>query len=150
MKLEINLERISELAIERKEENTSFKNFLVTQNVEEIDIIVQRISEEVNEKIDCTECGNCCANLRPIATYEEMSPFVTDENFDAYKYLKSFSCKKLEDKKCTDYLNRPQECKSFPYMDRKNYIKRTHEILQNYEICPIVFNVFEQLKTELA
>jgi hypothetical protein len=34
-------------------------------------------------------------------------------------------------------------------MDRTNFVNRTVGILQNYEICPIVFNVYESLKIEL-
>lgn len=30
-----------------------------------------------------------------------------------------------------------------------NFVTRTHELLQNYEICPFVFRVFEALKKEL-
>jgi hypothetical protein len=151
MKLEINLKKIAETAVEKNEENRSFATYLKQQNLEEIDKIAHRLSEKITDAIDCVACGSCCNNLRPIATREAVGQFVVEEKIDEYMYLERFSCKNLDVdcKSCTAYLDRPQECRDFPYMDRNNFVNRTHGILQNYEICPIVFNVYESLKTEL-
>jgi hypothetical protein len=151
MNLEINLKKIAETAVEKKEENLSFESYLKKQTVEEVDEIAHRLSEKITEAIDCVACGSCCNNLRPVATREDVGQFVVEEKIDEYMYLESFSCKNLDVdcKTCTTYLDRPQECRDFPYMDRSNFANRTVGILQNYEICPIVFNVYESLKKEL-
>lgn len=149
MGLQKDLTKITEIAIENRNENISFGAFLKVQNSDKIDEIVHQLNNEVTPKIDCLECGNCCKNLRPIATEKAMSPFVEPKNMQAYKYLKEFACKNLDGNKCTIYKDRPSECSSFPYLDRNKFVTRTNELIQNYEICPIVFNVFEQLKEEL-
>lgn len=149
MNLEINLKKIAETAKQKQEVNTSFANFLKVQDSDKVDEIVHRLSDRITPKIDCLECGNCCKNLRPIATVKEMSPFVEPENMEAFKYLKEFACKNLDGNACTVYLDRPEECRQYPYMHRDKFVTRTHELLLNYEICPIVFNVFEGLKKEL-
>lgn len=147
--LEINLKIIAETAKQKQQDNTSFAEYLKVQNPEKIDKIVHQLSDIITPKIDCLECGNCCHNLRPIATFEEMSPFVESKNYEAFKYLKGFACKNLDGKACTIYMDRPEECREYPYMHRNKFVTRTNELIQNYEICPIVFNVFEALKKEL-
>jgi Fe-S-cluster containining protein len=149
MSLEANLKNITEIAKQKAEENSAFKGYLKVQNVEEVDTIVQTLNHKITPQIDCTDCGNCCANLRPAATRETLIKFVKEEEIDKYMYAESMVCKNLVDKKCTVYSDRPDECKSFPYMDRKNFVNRTTGTFQNYEICPIVFNIIETLKTEL-
>ena len=149
MKIEINLETIAETAKQKLKENISFTHFLAVQDSDKVDKIMHRLNDEITPKIDCLDCGNCCRNLRPVANNEVLSQFVEPENIEAYKYLKGFACKNLDCNACTIYLDRPQECRSFPYLDRGNFVNRTYELLQNYEICPIVFNAFEGLKKEL-
>lgn len=149
MNLEKNLNKISEVAKQKKEENVSFASFIKVQNSDKLDTIIHELSNNVTPKIDCLECGNCCKNMRPIATKEALEPFVEPENIEAYKYLREFACKNLDGNKCKIYLDRPTECSEYPYLHRDKFVTRTHELLQNYEICPIVFNVFELLKKEL-
>ena len=149
MRLEINLKNIKQAAQEKKQENISFSTYLKVQDSEKVDKIMHRLNDEVTPKIDCLACGNCCKNLRPVATEEVLQDFVTPENMEAFKYSESFACKNLDGNACTVYTCRPKECRSYPYLDRDKFVTRTHELLQNYEVCPIVFNVFEQLKTEL-
>tara|TARA_R110002049_G_scaffold194392_3_gene363281 strand:+ start:188 stop:655 length:468 start_codon:yes stop_codon:yes gene_type:complete len=147
--LEINLEKIAKAAIEKQKENVSFGNFLKTQDSKAVDDIVHRLDQEITPKIDCLACGNCCRNLRPVVTEEAMSPFVEPKNMEAYKYLKGFTCKNLDCNSCTIYEERPEECRQYPYLHRDQFVERTSELIQNYEVCPIIFNVFEQLKEEL-
>ncbi|MDY0101877.1 MAG: YkgJ family cysteine cluster protein [Lentimicrobium sp.] len=150
MKLETNIENIAEIAERKRNENISFSSYLKGQDIGKIDEIVHRLYEEIGPQIDCLSCGNCCLNLRPVATDKVLSLFVEPENIEEFKYLMSFPCKNLSGKKCTIYSERPEECRSYPYMHRDKFVERTHEILQNYEICPIVFNIFELLKKELG
>ena len=150
MKLEINTKNIEQIAKQRVDENTSFARFLKNQDWEKVDQMVHRLYAEIAPQIDCLECGNCCQNLRPVATDEVLRIFVEPENIENYRYLQAFPCKNLDGKKCTIYSERPEECREYPYMHRDKFVERTHEVLQNYEICPIVFNIFEHLKIELA
>jgi hypothetical protein len=149
MKIEENLDIIASIALEKAVENTSFATYLKAQDANEIDLVVERLNATITPQVSCTDCGQCCRSMRPEASYEAMSPFVTDENYEAFKYLKGITCKHLVDSKCTVYLERQQVCKDFPYMDVPGFSGRTVGIFQNYEICPIVFNIVEHLKVEL-
>lgn len=148
-KLELDLKTIEQIAIQRKAENIAFQTYLKTQASVKIDKIVHRLYKEVQIQIDCRDCGNCCQNLRPIASHKELRKFVAKENIESFMYLESMPCMHHVNKKCTDYLNRPEECKLYPYLDQDNFIEKTYSALQNYGICPHVFNVLELLKTEL-
>ena len=149
MKLEINLNNIKQFASKKQQENNTFASYLKIQDSEKVDAIMHKLSNEITSQIDCLKCGNCCNNLRPIANDEILKQFVEPRNIQKYKYLKEFSCKNLDGNACKVYENRPLECREFPYLHRDKFVTRTHELLQNYEICPIVFNVFERLKKEL-
>lgn len=149
MSLELNLIKIAHLAEQNQAENHSFGKYLKQQNLQQIDQIVHRLNKTISNSISCVDCGNCCRNLRPIATDEALLPFVLPENIATYKYLKEFTCKNLACNRCSVYDERPEECRQYPYLHRDNFVNRTGEIIQNYEICPIVFNVVEQLKVEL-
>ena len=149
MKLEINLKNIAQIAKQKEAENIAFSSYLKGQDLEKVDEIVHRLYEEIEPQIDCLECGNCCHNLRPVATDEVLRQFVEPKNIEEFRYAQSFACKNLDGKKCTVYLERPEECREYPYMHRDKYVERTHELRQNYEICPIVYNIFELIKKEL-
>lgn len=149
MQLEVDLKKIQQITKQKEEENLSFHNFLKAQDSGKIDAIVQRLDKEVTPLISCLECGNCCLNLRPIATDEILGKFVPEKDIDSVRYEMSFACSHLDGKKCTIYEERHNECRSFPYLDKDGFVKRFLGMLQNYEICPIVFNTIELLKKEL-
>lgn len=147
--LEIDLEKLAQEAIDKEDENIAFQVYLNEQDSDAVDVVVAKLNAEITPAISCVECGNCCVNLRPIASREEVGQFVHAEDIDKYMYADHFACVHQVDKKCTKYLERSQECRDFPYMDRDKYTSRTYGVLLNYPNCPIVYNIFEQLKVEL-
>ena len=151
MRLETNLQTIENASIEKYDENKSFRSYLDAQENEKVDELVRKIEQQVTPAIDCVECGSCCNNLRPLASHAELSKFLKPEDIEENMYAERFSCTHLDKdcKSCTQYLDRPSECREFPYMDRPNFAKRMPGILQNYAICPIVFNIVEELKKEM-
>jgi Fe-S-cluster containining protein len=165
MELELNLDVIKRLGKEREEENFDFRAFLKGQDFDEVDEIVHRLHEEIFSQIDCTECGNCCNSLRPSITNKEIDrlskidkisakdfekAFVELDELDKTKYLQDAPCKYLKDKKCTLYAERPETCRSYPHTHKEGFISRLYGVIDNYEICPIVFNLYEHLKVELG
>lgn len=148
-KFESDLKYIEQIAKEKQDENISFQTHLKVQDSKKIDKIVHRLYKEVESQIDCRDCGNCCQNLRPIASHKELSQFVAEENIESLMYAESIQCMHHKDKVCTDYLNRPEECRLFPYLGEDDFITKTYSAIQNYRICPHVYNVYEGLKTEL-
>jgi len=162
--LEINIEKIARLAEQREDENYRFRVFLKGQEDDKIDIMVHKMDKEIRSQIDCKECGNCCIHLHPSVTDEEIETLsrldhhtpieyvaknIVNDNSENMKYLKDTPCKYLHDKKCSIYLERPEDCKSYPHTQKEHFIHRTYSMIDNYGICPIVFNLFEQLKMEL-
>jgi Fe-S-cluster containining protein len=59
-------------------------------------------------------------------------------------------CPFLADNQCTNYAYRPENCRSYPHLHKKDFVSRLFGVIDNYEICPIVFHVVEQLKIELG
>ncbi|MBN2778678.1 MAG: YkgJ family cysteine cluster protein [Bacteroidales bacterium] len=149
MKIETSVEKIRQIAIDRNDENRSFREFLQLQNPDDIDKIVHALDAEITPLFSCVECGVCCNNVRPIATDEEMLKFVDEDKIDELRYEPGIVCKHLDGKKCTIYADRYDHCKQFPYLDQVGFVRRFSGVLFNYELCPIVFNVVEQLKLKL-
>lgn len=149
MKIEKDIEYIKQFAKQEYANNHTFRKFLEGQDSDKVDAIVFKLDKEITPQIECVECGNCCKNIRPIATDEVLINFVPRERIEEVKYLHSFQCSHQLDKKCTKYEDRYEDCRTFPYLYRDKFASRMIGILQNYEMCPIVFNVVEQLKVEL-
>ncbi len=163
-RLELNIEKIASISEQKEDENYNFRVFLKGQDFEKIDKIVHRLDKEISSLIDCTKCGNCCRSLKPGLTETEIdklsridnltksefiAKFVETDDLDGTKYLKDTPCKYLSENICSIYANRPENCKTYPYTQKPQFISRTLTMIENYGICPIVFNLFEQLKEEL-
>lgn len=151
----------------REKENLDFRFYLKIHDLssEKIDAIVHRILAEVVQKIDCTKCGNCCEKIQPILDDEDIVTFASglmmpenkfraqyltrDKNIHPSSIFKALPCPFLEAQKCSNYDSRPKECRSYPHLHKTDFTSRLYGVLQNYGICPIVFNVLERLKTEL-
>ena len=168
MKIEKDLKTIERIAKEKEEENWDFRAFLkqLDMEMDELDSIVHRINDEVSAQIDCTECGNCCKQVRPSLDEEDISRFAFglkisgDELREEYlaqdsdepsKHLfNALPCPFLADNMCTNYECRPKACSSYPHLHKDKFVTRLWGVVENYAICPIVFNVYERLKNELG
>lgn len=163
--MELDIDIIKRLSEERKDENFDFRAFLKGQDSDEVDRIVHQLHDEIVAQIDCGECGNCCNTLRPGLTDKEIDrlseidkislkdfekKYIELDDFEKIKYLKDTPCKYLKDKKCTIYPDRSIECRSYPHTHKDEFISRLLGVIENYEICPIVFNLYERLKSELG
>ena len=150
------------MAKERDEENWEFRAFLKQYDMapKEIDAIVHRITDEVTSQIDCTKCANCCKQIRPILDKDDVSKLALglkialpefqeqylsqDEENKSKHRFNELPCPFLRNDQCSHY-----DCRSYPHLHKKDFVSRLWGVVANYEICPIVFNVYEQLKTEL-
>lgn len=145
-----------------EKENWKFRAFLkqLDIEIEELDSIVHRITDEVSAKIDCTECGNCCKNIRPALDEDDITNFasglkmsidefrekyLTAEPDDPSEYLfNALPCPFLVNNMCSNYECRPKACASYPHLHKEEFVFRLWDVVDNYSICPIVFNVKEK------
>jgi Fe-S-cluster containining protein len=161
MYIETNLSKIRRIAAEREDENYRFRRFLKSKDSEKVDDIVHRLHKKIVPLIDCTTCGNCCYCLRLKINDEDINVLAHLENISPEEYqtgyceedeedicLKDVPCRYLDGKKCRIYENRPQQCREFPYTNKKDFIFRLLGMIRFYETCPIVFNLMEKLKDE--
>lgn len=166
MKIEIDLNIIKRNAKFREDQNYRFRSFLKGQDSDKIDKIVYNIYEKVLENIDCTDCANCCIALETSFQIDEIDRLTKFLKIDKTEFinqstkpdefgdkdtlfLNSKPCQFLKDKKCTIYSLRPDECNSYPYLHKEGFTSRLHGVISNYEVCPIVYNVYELLKRKM-
>ena len=167
MAMQTDLKHIKRMGIKKEEENLNFRAFLKQHDMlpEEIDECVHEIANEISSKIDCTKCSNCCKQIRPVLDEDDISRFAlgldipisefrqqylsADEDSTSKFRFKELPCPFLKNDQCTNYDNRPTDCRSYPHLHKDDFIFRLWGVIDNYEVCPIVFNVFEQLKIEL-
>lgn len=166
MKIETDLNIIKQNSEIREEENFEFRSFLKGQDSVKIDRIVHDLYKKVLNHIDCTKCANCCIELETCFQTKEIDRLTKHLNIDKKKfikqsikpdqfgdqnkfYLNSKPCQFLTDKKCTIYELRPEECSSYPNLHKDDFNARLIGVIENYEICPIVYNVYELLKQEM-
>jgi Fe-S-cluster containining protein len=164
---ETNLDRIKELAEQKKDENWAFRLHIKDCDIEEeeIDAIVRRLDAYVSSKIDCRQCANCCRELAAAVGIEDIERLaraegLTPEQFER-KYLdktdepgsfvvRQKPCPFLEGKLCRNYHVRPESCAEFPFLHKPDFTTRSMMALWNLPYCPIVYNVYELLKDEIA
>lgn len=79
------------------------------------------------------------SEMEKLTSADFVSRFVEKDNYEEIVYLKDTPCKYLKGKSCSIYLDRPEDCKSYPHTNLTGFISRTLEMIDNYGICPIVF-----------
>ena len=71
-----------------------------------------------------------------------------EESLGGQKIINTIPCHFLSNDKCTIYESRFNECREFPHLHKPNFCDRLFGTLIHYSICPIIYNVVEQLKIE--
>lgn len=149
----------------KTEENHSFIQYLKTFPTAAIDEKVSKLNAEIEPKVDCTDCGNCCKTLMinvedaeadNLAHHLEMDREHFDTNYleksdhSDRMLINAIPCHFLKENKCTVYAYRFAGCKEFPALNQPMFTKRLFTIFMHYGRCPIIYNVVEQLKSELS
>lgn len=163
MHIETDLKRIRQSAEERNDENWEFRTFLKHCDEDDIDAHVHAILREVEAQVDCAACMNCCRELRPgmsdadITRLAQALSMTTEDFRQQYVektemgevLLRGLPCPFLKDNRCNVEAHRPDDCRGFPYLHKDGSTERLMGVVLNYAICPIVYNVCEQLKQKL-
>ena len=128
-----------------------------------VDAYVQELNDSIASSIDCTSCGNCCKVLEPpvspdeiqrLAKQKKSTPadferqYVGKEVSTEIQFLKCQPCIFLQSEHCTIYQDRPASCADYPHLHQPNIKYRWKSLMDNYAMCPIVYNVVEALKVK--
>ncbi|MDR1879987.1 MAG: YkgJ family cysteine cluster protein [Tannerellaceae bacterium] len=160
--IETDLSKIAALAKVREDENIRFRSFLKGCD-DDVDKIVHRLHRDITSAIDCRQCANCCTVLKPEVKPKEIEQYARLEGISTAEYqdrycekgefgdvsFKHLPCRYLDGKSCSIYEIRPQECRTYPHTQKKDFISRLWGMIDFYSVCPIVFNIMEDLKDEV-
>jgi uncharacterized protein len=166
MSLETNPKRVEKLAAQRERAYMRFRSFLKNSKISRarIDDLVHRLNEKITQQINCCACANCCCtsyvevserDIRRLArALGKKRAAVIREHLDlnveeGSYWLKGLPCAFLANKKCGIYAARPDNCRSYPHLHKKGFVSRSLGVVENCSVCPIVYNVFEQLMERL-
>ena len=158
-----DLAEIARLSERNWDQNMEFRTFLkISSHWEDgLDALVHEIFAEVNAGIDCTTCGNCCRELCIGVESQDIERLakrlgITSEEFEdrhvavdndcGEKFMPETPCPFLGGNLCTVYEDRPTVCREFPHLHKEGFRQRLFGVVDNSAMCPIVFNVLEELK----
>jgi len=151
-KLETDPKRIEELARRMEDANWDFRSFLKGSDlpIGEIDSLVHEHYREIASHIDCRQCANCCRVARPILKSRDINRLSArlgigedkfreeylekDEDDEGYSF-RSSPCAFLKENRCTVYPQRPDDCRSFPHLRKKDFVFRLSQAFSNCSIC---------------
>ena len=158
--IKTDLTAIADFAATKTIENDRFRDFLKSQDSAVIDELVQELNADITPKIDCTACGNCCKSLMINITEPESKALADhlqmdladvkkkyiEESLQGNLIMNTIPCHFLDGTKCSIYEHRFYECREFPHLHRPHFTDRLFGTLMYYHMCPIIFNVVEELK----
>jgi Fe-S-cluster containining protein len=161
-----DLVQIKTLGEKKRDENFRFRKHMKSRD--HSDRILRRIAEEIEGRIDCTVCANCCKvatvqvserDVERLARYLRIPPerFLaeyTAESQDEGRVLKrdtTSGCVFLNGFECTVYDSKPDICSRFPHLVRGHgsIASRMWKLVDRACYCPIVYNSLEAFKEEL-
>ena len=161
-----DLVQIRALAKAKEDENWDFRQFIkIHCDLEpaEMDRQVAEVTRSVWAGIDCTTCANCCKEVKPTFSDEDVSRLSRRLGLTAEQFVDSYlerteehtenpwqtrttPCPFLENNRCGVYDDRPDDCRGYPYLYEDAFVSRTMGMIGRTSTCPIVYEVLEQLK----
>ena len=157
----VQIKRLGEKAVA---ENERFRKHLKRHSFTELRF--RRISEEVEDQIDCRACANCCKvaetditerDIERLAKYLRITPkqvleqYTTTSVFEKNETIlrrRETGCIFLDGNDCTIYDARPDTCRDFPHLMRGagSFESRMWQMPDRATYCPIVYNALEAFK----
>ena len=165
-----DLVQIRALAEKKENENSRFRQFLKARCNLEPDEIDQRVFETTRRVwagIDCTTCANCCREMKPTFSEEEVNRVARRLGMERRRFIERYlerseaysenpwqtrttPCPFLKDNLCSVYEDRPADCSGYPYLYQPDFVFRTWGMIERTFTCPIVYEVMEELKKSLG
>ncbi len=161
--IQTDLTKIKYYAQKNEKKNWKFRSYLkfLDKTDVELDSLVLEISSAVIKQINCQSCANCCKEKSPVVLEKEILSIsgrlkISKEEF-INKYLEQAEesndfmisrrpCPFLKNNDCGIYDIRPEDCRSYPHLHKEGFRTRLIGVIENYSVCPIVFNTYDRLK----
>ncbi len=155
--------KLKEYAKAHQAENKAFCFYLKEHAIkEQLDEQFFHYHKEYFEQYDCNQCLNCCKELAPIfegrelETLAKASGFDVEDilnvceqvSYDSYQVMDEEQCPFLTEKGCCIPKKKPECCKDFPYTNQGNRMESLFGMLSLLPICPILYEIYEQLKKD--
>jgi len=167
--VETDLKKIAQAAEENDDENLKFRAFLkghCSFSSEQMDELVHRSTREVAARIDCDKCRNCCGTP-PVIKENEIPALAAAMGVGEQEFMRQYveegplgdivlvePCPFLREEdvngRCSAGDAMPTACREYPFLMKSEFVARSLGVVQRYGECPIVYNVYERLKKELA
>ena len=160
----IRPEELSAAAEKKQKENLAFRRYLkIHADPQKLDRQFLRLHTDLFSKYDCNACRNCCKVMNASISEEELpdcakqlamepeefkAKYLTDSPEGGYEALHT-PCDFLnEDGSCMLGKQKPENCADFPFTQRPDRIGSLLGIVENTFVCPVVYEMLEQLKEE--
>ena len=127
----------------------------------DLDLIAEEIDKEVWQDINCLACSNCCRNMTPTFTFQDLKRIASHFRMSIPDFKKKWLYKNkkgewmnrsqpcqfldLKTNKCSIYAIRPEDCAGFPHLTKKKTVEYIHVHKQNIQFCPATFKMVEKM-----
>jgi Fe-S-cluster containining protein len=157
---------VGRLAEALEDENWDFRNWIKRRydfDDEGLMTVVHDLADRISAQIDCTQCANCCRETTTPLDEKETERLAAalgltvpdlqanylqfEKDYGGYWYLPA-PCPMLEGNLCRVYRARPDSCREYPHL-HNDFRAASISRINNTFICPIVFNVVQQMKVAL-
>ena len=163
--MSISLRSFKQRVRHRKTALRRFLTKLERNPPKKLDQIIATVEQEVWREINCLTCANCCKNMTPTYTTNDMKRISTNLGMTVPEFKEKWlyqdgagdwmnrntPCQflDLETNFCTIYEIRPLDCAGFPHLPRKKMIEFMHVHKQNVEYCPATYRMVEKMMERL-
>lgn len=155
---------VKEAAKKAEEDNYNFRLFLKEHADSKIlDEQFHKLHKELFNQINCKDCLNCCRKLTPTFHVKELDQIAkeagmeTEEllalcdrtDYEEYQLREDIEvCPFLTESGCEVEVCKPATCRDFPYTSQDNRLESLLGMLSFVRVCPVVYEIFEELKKE--
>jgi Fe-S-cluster containining protein len=157
------LVQIRRLGEKKLDENKRLRQYLKRHNF--VERRLRRLTEEIEDQIDCRACANCCRVATTKVTERDAENLARHLRIRVSQFLRDYTteseegrilnrneagCVFLSGNDCTVYEARPRTCEDFPHLIRGagSLLSRMWEMPDRATYCPIVYNAMEAFKVE--
>lgn len=160
-----DLVQIQRLGEKKRPENDRFRKHLKTHSF--VVHKLKHLAAEVENAIDCKECGNCCRVAKTPITERDAVKLAKFLGMNLGEFRRNYTiedeedgrilrreegqgCIFLEGNLCSVYEARPVNCELFPHMVKGDgsIPARMWQFIDRATYCPICYNTLEEWKKE--